>query len=129
MQPLPDLPFLLTLAHFLLHLLVYSLPPSLPPSSPLHSLTPSFIPSLLHPPFTLLLHLYSLPPSLPPSPPLIPQDKIKGDSIQVKCIYYLEKGELFRVYYVLGYSAPGMHATVKLYQQSEKPSFFEVCND
>jgi hypothetical protein len=58
-----------------------------------------------------------------------PRDKIQGDSIQVKCIYYLEKGELFSVYYVLGYSAPGMHATVKLYQQNEKPSFFEVCNE
>ena len=31
------------------------------------------------------------------------------------------------VYYVLGYSAPGMHATVKLYQGA-KPTFFEACN-
>ena len=29
------------------------------------------------------------------------------------------------VYYVLGYSAPGMHATVHLYQ-AQKPTFFQV---
>ena len=43
----------------------------------------------------------------------------------MECIYYLEKGDMMGVYYVLGYSAPGMHATVQLYQ-GEKPSFFEV---
>ena len=53
------------------------------------------------------------------------QDQITGGSVPVKCIYYLEKGSMNGVYYVLGYSAPGMHATVQLYQGA-KPSFFEL---
>ena len=43
----------------------------------------------------------------------------------VKCIYYLEKGDMDGVYYVLGYSAPGMHATIQLYH-GEKPTYFQV---
>ena len=88
----------------------FSLPLSLSPPSPLSSGPPSL-----------------LPPSLPDSLPLSSQyqDKITGDSVTVKCIYYLEKGDMNGVYYVLGYSVPGMHATVQLYQK-EKPTFFQV---
>lgn len=42
----------------------------------------------------------------------------------VKCVYYLEKGRLLgSCYYVLGMSAPGVHATIKTFH-GEIPSFF-----
>ena len=46
-------------------------------------------------------------------------------SVPVERIYYLEKGVMDSEYYVLGYSAPGMHATLQLYR-GEKPTFFQV---
>lgn len=42
------------------------------------------------------------------------------------CIYHLEKGQMMEPYYVLGKSAPGMHATIQLFPGNIRPSFFDL---
>jgi len=45
----------------------------------------------------------------------------------VECTYYLEKGVRGgSPYYVLGMSAPRMHATLESFIGVPKPSFFEI---
>ena len=49
-------------------------------------------------------------------------------STPVDCTYYLEKGPpelLDHIYYVLGMTRPGMHATIQSFH-AEKPSFFTI---
>ena len=49
-------------------------------------------------------------------------------STPVDCTYYLEKGPpelLDHIYYMLGMSRPGMHATIQSFD-GEKPSFFTI---
>lgn len=54
-----------------------------------------------------------------------PRADIKPDT-PVKTIYHLEKGKMQGPYYVLGMSAPGMHATIEMFQGDVKPSFFKL---
>ena len=40
--------------------------------------------------------------------------------------YHLEKGQLRGPHYVLGMSAPGMHASIKMFNGDSKPAFFQL---
>ncbi len=55
---------------------------------------------------------------------LIPQAELASQaSFPVMCIYHLEKGEMMEPYYVLGKTAPGMHATIQMYPGNSQPRF------
>ena len=41
-------------------------------------------------------------------------------------IYHLEKGQMRGPHYVLGMSAPGMHASIQMFSGDSKPTFFQL---
>ena len=41
-------------------------------------------------------------------------------------IYHLEKGQMWGPHYVLGMSAPGMHASIQMFNGDSKPRFFQL---
>ena len=41
-------------------------------------------------------------------------------------IYHLEKGQMRGLHYVLVMSAPGMHASIQMFNGDSKPTFFQL---